>query len=63
MVVDNEVFEGKAFENKFMVDFYGVSESFSKRVQSRDGCYVEQGWCKLFTRELKSVSRIFPKED
>lgn len=43
MIIDNEVFETKVFNNKFVVSFYGGGESFTKRVQSRDGFYVEHG--------------------
>lgn len=41
MLVDNEVFEAKAFENEPTIGFYGGGESFANRVKSYDGCYVE----------------------
>lgn len=61
MLVDYEVLKAEAFDNKFMVDFYSGGKSFAKRVQSRDGCYVEQGWRKYYTWELKGISRTFQK--
>lgn len=63
MVVNNEVLEAEAFDKTIMVGFYGEGESFAKMVQPRDSCYVEQGWHNNSTRELKGVSRTFPKED
>lgn len=50
MVIHYEVLKAKAFNNNFMVGFYGGGEYFTKRTQSRDGCYVKQGWREHSTK-------------
>lgn len=63
MMVDYEFLKAKAFNDKFVVGFYGGGEGFAKRIQPRDGCYVEQGRHKHPAWELKGISQNFLEED